>query len=131
MIKKFLVIGSNSFSGSHFIAKTLEEGYEVVGVSRSKEINSVFLPYLWNLKDKKSIKSFENNFSFYKIDLNFQLNDLVQIVDSFKPTHIVNFAAQGMVAESWLDPTHWFQTNVVSQVALHDELRKKKFLEKF
>ena len=30
-----------------------------------------------------------------------------------------------MVAESWLNPTDWYQTNVVSQVALHDELRKK------
>ena len=131
MIKKFLVIGSNSFSGSHFVARTLEEGYQVVGVSRSKEIDSVFLPYLWNLNNKDSIELFENNFSFHKVDLNSQLNYLIELVDNFKPTHIVNFAAQGMVAESWLDPTHWFQTNVLSQVALHDELRKKKFLEKY
>ena len=131
MSKKFCVIGSSSFSGSHFIAKTLKEGYEVVGISRSEEIDSAFLPYYWNLYDQKSIESFENNFSFHKINLNFQLNELIEIIDSFKPTHIVNFAAQGMVAESWLDPTHWFQTNVVSQVGLHDELRKKEFLEKY
>ena len=131
MSKKFCVIGSNSFSGSHFIAKTLKEGYKVVGISRSEEIDSAFLPYYWNLNDQISIESFENNFSFHKINLNFQLNELIEIIDYFKPTHIVNFAAQGMVAESWLDPTHWFQTNVVSQVGLHDELRKKEFLEKY
>ncbi len=74
MSKKFCVIGSNSFSGSHFIAKTLKEGYEVVGISRSEEIDSAFLPYYWNLYDQKSIESFENNFSFHKINLNFQLN---------------------------------------------------------
>ena len=47
----------------------------------------------------------------------------------FKPEYIVNFAAQGMVAESWNDPTHWYKTNIVSQVALHDELRKENLLK--
>ena len=36
-----------------------------------------------------------------------------------------------MVAESWLNPTHWYKTNIISQVALHDELRKRKFLKKY
>tara|TARA_B100001989_G_scaffold76128_1_gene52370 strand:+ start:6793 stop:7527 length:735 start_codon:yes stop_codon:yes gene_type:complete len=36
-----------------------------------------------------------------------------------------------MVAESWLNPTHWYKTNILSQVALHDELRKKDFLKKY
>ena len=49
----------------------------------------------------------------------------------FKPEYIVNFASQGMVAESWLNPVHWYQTNIVSQVALHDELRKRKFIKKY
>ena len=44
---------------------------------------------------------------------------------------VVNFAAQGMVAESWLNPTHWYRTNVLSQVALHDFLRQKPFLKKY
>ena len=36
-----------------------------------------------------------------------------------------------MVAESWLNPTHWYQTNVLSQVAFHDQLRRRKFLDKY
>ena len=36
-----------------------------------------------------------------------------------------------MVAESWLSPLDWYQTNVISQVALHDELRKMKFIKKY
>ena len=36
-----------------------------------------------------------------------------------------------MVAESWLNPTHWYRTNVVSQVALHDALRQRPFLQKY
>ena len=36
-----------------------------------------------------------------------------------------------MVAESWINPSHWYQTNVVSQVKLHDYLRKQDCLEKY
>ena len=44
---KVLVIGSNSFSGSHFVAEALAAGHPVWGVSRSAEPNPVFLPYRW------------------------------------------------------------------------------------
>ena len=43
----------------------------------------------------------------------------------------MNFAAQSMVAESWKNPDHWFSTNVVSTISLHDELRKLDFLKKY
>ena len=36
-----------------------------------------------------------------------------------------------MVAESWLNPTHWYRTNVMAQVALHDVLREKTYLQKY
>ena len=61
------------------------------------------------------------------IDKAFLISDGVkEAILSLKPDYVVNFAAQGMVAESWLNPTHWYKTNVVSQVAFHDELRKRK-----
>jgi dTDP-glucose 4,6-dehydratase len=41
---KILVIGSNSFSGSHFVAEALRNGNQVWGVSRSPEPEPVFLP---------------------------------------------------------------------------------------
>jgi dTDP-glucose 4,6-dehydratase len=43
----------------------------------------------------------------------------------------VNFVAQGMVAESWLQPEHWYQTNIVANVLLHDRLRRFDFLKKY
>ena len=55
----------------------------------------------------------------------------IELIDHVQPQIIVNFAAQGMVAESWLNPTHWYKTNTVSQVALHDELRKKTYIKKY
>ena len=123
MKKKFLVIGSNSFSGAQFIKFLLENDNDVLGVSRSEEINDVYLPYKWN--------HINSNFKFYCIDLNHQLLELIEIINDYKPEYIVNFAAQGMVAQSWETPQDWYQTNVVAQVKLHDHLRKLSFLKKY
>ena len=129
--EKILVIGSNSFSGSHFVAEALRSGHSVLGVSRSPEPDGVFLPYRWPDKATDQPLANADNFAFQAIDLNTQLPELLELIDRVQPSVVVNFAAQGMVAESWLNPTHWYQTNVVSQVALHDALRQKPFLKKY
>ena len=128
---KVLVIGSNSFSGSHFVAEALRDGHAVWGVSRSREPHPVFLPYRWPHNGEGPALATSENFQFQAIDLNNQLNDLLNLIDRVQPELVVNFAAQGMVAESWLNPTHWYRTNVVAQVALHDALRQKTFLQKY
>lgn len=129
--EKILVIGSNSFSGSHFVAEALRSGHNVWGVSRSVEPESVFLPYRWPEPTIGEPLATADNFAFKSIDLNSQLSELLELIDRVQPSVLVNFAAQGMVAESWLNPTHWYRTNVVSQVALHDALRQKPFLKKY
>ena len=128
---RILVIGSNSFSGSHFVREALEGGHNVWGISRSKEPNKVFLPYLWDQtsQDKKNLS--RERYCFTSLDLNNDMTEIISLIREICPTHIVNFAAQGMVAQSWLNPTHWYKTNVVSQVALHDELRKLSSLKKY
>lgn len=128
--KRFLIIGSNSFSGSNCVTQLLEKGFRVWGVSRSIEPNLIFLPYKWKSKNKNQ-DLYSKNFTFRKIDLNFDLNDLLNLIDDKEITHIINFASQGMVAESWKKPLDWYQTNLISQVSLHDELRKRKYIEKY
>lgn len=128
---KILVIGSNSFSGSHFVAEALRAGHRVWGVSRSLEPDPVFLPYRWKTTGSGSSLATPSNFTFSSINLNTHHNQLLDLIDHVQPTVVVNFVALGMVAESWLNPTHWYRTNVVSQVALHDALRQKKFLKKY
>ena len=97
---KILVIGSNSFSGSHFVKEALEEGHRVWGTSRSVEPNSIFLPYRWSQEKKGEAIATEKNFKFKSIDINHQLVELINLTDEIEPEIIVNFAAQGMVAES-------------------------------
>jgi dTDP-glucose 4,6-dehydratase len=121
-MEKILVIGSNSFSGSHFVNFALQQKAEVIGISRSPEPNPVFLSY----KRKKDI-----TFRFFKLDLNRDLAAIMKIVEDFQPDYIVNFAAQSMVAESWQNPEHWFQTNVVATIKFHDHLRKCDYLKKY
>jgi dTDP-glucose 4,6-dehydratase len=123
-MQKYLVLGSNSFSGSHFVRHLLEHDNEVLGVSRSKEPHDLFLPYKW-------LSSGLERFHFERIDLNHDLDHLIKLIQDQKPEYIVNFAAQGMVAQSWETPEDWYQTNVVAQVKLHDRLRKLDFLKKY
>lgn len=120
---RFVVIGSNSFSGASFVRYLLEKGVEVIGISRSPEHNDVFLPYKWG--------SNLSGFRFLQLDLNKDLNKIMEVVHEEKPDYIVNFAAQGMVAESWQKPEDWFQTNTLSNVKMHDQLRKCDFLKKY
>jgi len=122
MSERILVIGSNSFSGAHFVDHCLGEGCEVVGISRSPEPDPVFLPYRWRG---------ETSFRFHRLDLNHDLDEIMAVVDGFAPDYVVNFAAQGMVAESWQHPEHWYQTNIVAVARLHDRLRHCSFLNKY
>ncbi len=122
-MKKVLVIGSNSFSGSDFVDLLLEEGsYEVVGVSRSPEKSSLFLSY----KERE-----HPLFRFQQIDLNHDLDKLAALLESFQPEYVVNFAAQSEVAPSWQHPHHWFQTNAVSLTKLANLLKDKVYLKKY
>ena len=45
MKEKFLILGSNSFSGSNFINFILQKNHKALGISRSNEIRNEFLPY--------------------------------------------------------------------------------------
>lgn len=64
-------------------------------------------------------------------DLNKNLDGVLAEVARLRPKVIVNFAAQGMVAESWQAPADWMQTNVVAQTQLITGLARFDFLEKY
>jgi dTDP-glucose 4,6-dehydratase len=121
-MEKIIVIGSNSFSGAYFVDYALKQGFDIIGISRSPEPHPVFLPYK---------KMPHPSFRFYQQDLNRDLPNIMKISDAFEPEYIVNLAAQSMVAESWQHPEHWFQTNAVATIKLHDELRKRTYLRKY
>lgn len=119
---KMMVIGSNSFSGASFVDFALNKNVQLVGTSRSAPPVDALLPYKW--RDR-------GHFIFHQLDLNNNLADIMELVHQFKPSYIVNFAAQSMVAESWIHPADWFMTNTVSTIKLHDALRQCDFLKRY
>jgi dTDP-glucose 4,6-dehydratase len=121
--EKFVVLGSNAFSGASFTAYLLQRGATVVGVSRSPEPHEAFLPYRWLAAPR--------DFRFFRLDLNRDVDAIDQLIRDEKPDYVVNFAAQSMVAESWQNPDHWFQTNVVATIRLHERLRRMAFVRKY
>ncbi|SVC53344.1 uncharacterized protein METZ01_LOCUS306198, partial [marine metagenome] len=64
MLETIIVIGSNSFSGASFLSFALDEGFEVIGISRSVKPNPVFLPYTYSGK----------TIEFHQLDLNHDLD---------------------------------------------------------
>lgn len=118
-----VVIGSNSFSGACFVNHLLQHDFNVLGISRSVEPNKAFLPYKWQPRERK--------FNFHQYDLNKDIAEIVDLVRENEAPYVINFAAQSMVAESWLAPADWLMTNSVSTVKLHEELRKCDFLRRY
>lgn len=119
------VLGSNSFSGSHFVCHALRQGFVVTGVSRSPEPSPVFLPYL------DASGKHPERFSFFRADLNHDFDALKARMEEDRPDYVVNFAAQGMVAESWTHPEQWLKTNALSPLLLYEYLRACPWLKKF
>ena len=85
--KTIFILGSNSFSGSHYINYLLDKKHNVVGISRSSELSEIFLPYKLN----KNI----GLFNFYKLDIN-KTKDLKKKRTTFTTsgTVITNWAQQ-------------------------------------
>jgi dTDP-glucose 4,6-dehydratase len=121
--QSFLVLGSNSFSGATFVDFLAAKGHDVIATSRSREPATALLPYRWQPRP--------GTVRFEMIDINHDLAKLDEIMRRERPTHVVNFAAQSMVGESWLNPDHWMMTNVVSTVRMHEQLRWHDFLERY
>jgi dTDP-glucose 4,6-dehydratase len=122
-MRRIAVLGSNSFAGAGFVNAALTAGYELLGVNRSPEGPSVFLPYRTN--------THRDRYGFHCLDLNADFEALARLLGEWRPEYVVDFAGQGMVAESWHNPHQWFQTNVVAKSRLHDFLRRQNWLSKY
>lgn len=122
-VRNCVVLGSNSFSGSWFVQRATFAGWRVLGISRSAEPDAIFTPY------RASVNA--DNWTFLQLDLNNNLADICSAIKDMRPSVVVDFAGQSMVAESWANPDQWYQTNVVSKVRLHDFLRTCDWLERY
>lgn len=121
--KVFVVIGSNCFTGSHIVDALLDNpDHRVIGVSRSPEYHSIFLPY----KRHRS-----PNFVFHQIDLVRGFDALVKVLDKEEPSVVINAAALSEVALSNERPVEYFETNTVGIVRVCNFLRTRPYLKHY
>lgn len=123
MKKNVVVIGSNSFSGSDFIDLLLNKGkYDVIGISRSREKNALFLPYKGHHQDA---------FKFFQCDLIRDYAKLFRLLNRFKPEYIVNYSALSEVAVSWQYPEDYFTINATAVARLGNFLQSTLYLKRY
>ncbi len=125
MKKKILILGSNSFSGNHLARYLLDKKYFVIGCSLSDQSKPKFNSLMQVSKKNRS------NFKFEKVNINKNLNKIKKIASTYKPSIIIDFLGQGMVAESWEHPFLTFNTNVLSKIKLYNFLSRQKYLKKY
>jgi UDP-glucuronate 4-epimerase len=104
---KVFITGAAGFIGSHLAKSFLNDDFEVLGVDNINNYYDV------NLKQArlKELSSFEN-FSFKKIDL-IDKASLTSIFKEFKPTNVVNLAAQAGVRYSIQNPYAYMESNLI------------------
>lgn len=124
---KYVVIGSNSFSGGYLIDELLKDPRNlIIGVSRSLEKSALYLPYKRSL-----ITLSRDRFSFQRKNVVNDIDDLVQIIDAFRPDYIINYAAQTEVYQSSLTPVSYFETNTLAVVRLCHKLSQRSYLKRY
>jgi len=121
--KRVVVLGSNSFAGAAFVARAIRNGAQVLGFNRSAEASPIFLPY--------RSEAAAEHYTFVQADINLNLPEITARMDTFRPEVVVDFAGQGMVAESWQRPEQWYTTNITAKARLHDWLRQCSWLERY
>ena len=119
----YVVIGSNCFTGSHFVDALLADpNRSVAGVSRSPETSALFAPY----KAREP-----RNFDFYQIDFVREPEALQSLLDELEPAYIINVAALSEVALSNERPVEYFETNTLGMVKLCSFLRTRPYLKRY
>ncbi len=124
--RRIAVLGSSSFSGSHFVRYALDAApdAQVLGISRANEPEAVFLPYRYR-------RPTPDRFRFVQADVNNDGDRLIGELLAFQPDLVVNYAAQGEVRNSWRWPEQWFQTNCMGVVKVAQALKGAPWLQRY
>lgn len=113
---RLLVTGGCGFIGSNFIR------YWLTNYPEDSILNLDVLTYAGNLENLKDIEN-DSRYEFVQGDIrNFGLVN--NIIKTFKPDCIVNFAAESHNSYAIINPTIFFQTNLLGTQTLLEAARK-------
>ncbi len=115
---KILITGGAGFIGSAFIRRILETtDYKILNIDN--------LSYAGNLNNIPNSDS--PNYEFSRLDIS-NFTDIQAAVTDFKPTRIVNFAAESHVDRSIKDSIAFVNTNILGTYNLLEIARENKNL---
>jgi len=113
-MKKFIVTGGSGFIGSNLIKFLLSKNYFVINVDN--------LSYSANSYNLRKISK-NKNYKFFQTDINNQ-NQMLKILNKFKPVCIFNLAAETHVDRSIDSPKNFIKSNILGVFNLLETLRK-------
>tara|TARA_B100001115_G_C15837218_1_gene418857 strand:- start:1608 stop:2570 length:963 start_codon:yes stop_codon:yes gene_type:complete len=115
---KILVTGCSGFIGMHLCENLLRDGTQVFGIDNMNDYYDVTLK-------KSRLKNLlkYNNFEFEKVDIS-NLDELMLSFKKFKPTKVVNLAAQAGVRYSLKNPHAYIQSNIAGFMNILECCRK-------
>ncbi|MCW5744773.1 MAG: GDP-mannose 4,6-dehydratase [Alphaproteobacteria bacterium] len=123
MSKKWVILGGGGSFGIHTAFWLLDNAdpTKVIGVGRNP-----LRPGAFSLGIER-----RKGFDYHARHVTYELDLLLELLDTEKPEIIVNFAAQGEGAVSWKNSWRFFETNSMALARLCEELMKRDYLERF
>ena len=112
-----LITGTAGFIGFHLSKKLLDDGHKVVGIDNLNNYYDVKLK-----EDRLAILKKHSNFKFEKVSLEDR-EGINKVFEAYKPTHVVNLAAQAGVRYSLQNPHAYIDSNIVGFVNLLEACR--------
>ena len=118
--KKILITGSAGFIGSALSIKLLESGNNVIGIDNHNNYYDV------KLKEKRLERNLRyKNYIHIKKDLKNR-KDINKVFDKYKPTIVINLAAQAGVRYSIANPFKYIDSNILGFMNILEACRNFK-----
>jgi dTDP-glucose 4,6-dehydratase len=73
----------------------------------------------------------DRRYSYHTYHITYELDLMMELLDSERPDIVINYAAQGEGAASWKNCWRYFETNSLGLAKLTEELMKRDYLKRF
>ena len=122
-MKTYVILGGGGSFGIHAAFYLLRNANprKVIGIGRNSLRPEPFSLGIQN----------EPAYAYHAYHVTYELDLLLEFLDTVRPEVIVNFAAQGEGAVSWKNSWRFFETNSMALARLCEELMQRDWLERF